>query len=155
MIWWSLGNPKCVYKKCRTPNSRKCTPDDFFVEIWWGTRKKMCLSFLSNGSEGNIRILPGWDKSTKNPLRSHVLTLDECALDAKHCVTVVEEWWKTWVIFPVTRVCLSTSKSTNWCLPLGIHWTVSPEMRLSSMTSRNLHNDELGCWPFLYSFPKP
>jgi hypothetical protein len=51
----------------------------------------MRLSLLSNGLEGNLRILPGWDKSTKNPLRSCALTLDECALAAEHCVTVVEE----------------------------------------------------------------
>jgi hypothetical protein len=51
----------------------------------------MCLSLLSNGSKGNLGILPGWDKSTKNPLRSCALTLDECALAAEHCVTVAEE----------------------------------------------------------------
>jgi hypothetical protein len=51
----------------------------------------MCLAFLSNGSEGNLRILPGWDKSTKNPLRSCALTLDECALAAEHCVIVAKE----------------------------------------------------------------
>jgi hypothetical protein len=51
----------------------------------------MHLSLLSNGSEGNLEILPGWDKSTKNPLRSCTLTLDECALVVEHCVIVVEE----------------------------------------------------------------
>jgi hypothetical protein len=51
----------------------------------------MFLSLLSNGSEGNIGILPGWDKSTKNPLRSCALTLAECALAAEHCVTSTEE----------------------------------------------------------------
>jgi hypothetical protein len=51
----------------------------------------MHLAFLSNGSEGNLRILPGWDKSTKNSLRSCVLTLDECALTVEHRVTVAEE----------------------------------------------------------------
>jgi hypothetical protein len=51
----------------------------------------MRLAFLSNGSEGNLGILPGWDKSTKNPLRSCALTLDECALAAEHCVTAAEE----------------------------------------------------------------
>jgi hypothetical protein len=51
----------------------------------------MCLALLSNRLEGNLRILPGWDKSTKNPLRSCALTLDECALAAEHRVTVVEE----------------------------------------------------------------
>jgi hypothetical protein len=40
---------------------------------------------------GKSRILPGWDKSTKNPLRSCALTLDECALAAEHCVTAAEE----------------------------------------------------------------
>jgi hypothetical protein len=54
----------------------------------------MHLSLFSNGSEGNLKILPGWDKSTKNPLRSYALTLDECALAAKHCVTIAKEWWK-------------------------------------------------------------
>jgi hypothetical protein len=51
----------------------------------------MCLALFSNGSEGNLRILPRWDKSTKNPLRSCALTLDECALAAEHYVTVAEE----------------------------------------------------------------
>jgi hypothetical protein len=51
----------------------------------------MHLAFLSNGSEGNLIILPGWDKSTENPLRSCVVTLDECALAAEHYVTTVEE----------------------------------------------------------------
>jgi hypothetical protein len=51
----------------------------------------MRLALLSNGLEGKIRILLGWDKSTKNPLRSCTLTLDECTLAAKHRVTVVEE----------------------------------------------------------------
>jgi hypothetical protein len=51
----------------------------------------MCLAFLSNGSEGNLKIFLGWDKSTKNPLRSYALTLDECALAAEHCVTAAEE----------------------------------------------------------------
>jgi hypothetical protein len=51
----------------------------------------MLIAFLSNGPEGNLRILPRWDKSTKNPLKSCALTLDECALAAEHCVTVVEE----------------------------------------------------------------
>jgi hypothetical protein len=51
----------------------------------------MRLALLSNGSEGNLRIFPGWDKSTKNPLRSCALTLDKCALAAEHCVTVAEE----------------------------------------------------------------
>jgi hypothetical protein len=41
--------------------------------------------------EGNLEILHGWDKSTKNPLRSCALTLDECAFAVEHCVTVVEE----------------------------------------------------------------
>jgi hypothetical protein len=51
----------------------------------------MCLALLSNGSEGNLGILLGWDKSTKNPLRSCALTLDECAPAVEHYVTVVEE----------------------------------------------------------------
>ena len=51
----------------------------------------MRLALLSNGSEGNLGILPGWDKSTKNPLKSCTLTLDECALVVEHCVTTVEE----------------------------------------------------------------
>jgi hypothetical protein len=51
----------------------------------------MRLALLSNGSEGNLKILPGWDKSTKNPLRSCALTLDECALAAEHYVTAAEE----------------------------------------------------------------
>jgi hypothetical protein len=51
----------------------------------------MCLSLLSNGSEGNLRILPGLDKLNKNPLRSCALTLDECTLVVEHYVTVVEE----------------------------------------------------------------
>ena len=51
----------------------------------------MHLALLSNGSEGNLRILPGWDKTTKNPLRSCALTLDECALSVEHCVTAAEE----------------------------------------------------------------
>jgi hypothetical protein len=51
----------------------------------------MRLSLLSNGSEGNLRILPKWDKSTKNPLRSCALTLDACALAAEHSVTAAEE----------------------------------------------------------------
>jgi hypothetical protein len=51
----------------------------------------MHLALLSNGSEGNLGILPGSDKSTKNPLRSCALTLDECALDVEHCVTAAEE----------------------------------------------------------------
>jgi hypothetical protein len=53
--------------------------------------QNMCLSLLSNGSEGNLIILPGWDKSTKNPLRSCALTMDEFALAAEHCVTAAEE----------------------------------------------------------------
>ena len=40
---------------------------------------------------GNLGILPGWDKSTKNPLRGCALTLDECALAAEHCVTAAKE----------------------------------------------------------------
>jgi hypothetical protein len=51
----------------------------------------MCLSLFSNGSNGNLENLPGWDKSPKNPLKSCTLTLDECALPAEHCVTIVEE----------------------------------------------------------------
>jgi hypothetical protein len=51
----------------------------------------MRLALLSNGSEGNLKILPGWDKSTKNPLRSCALTLDECALAAEHCIIAAEE----------------------------------------------------------------
>jgi hypothetical protein len=51
----------------------------------------MCLAFLSNGLEGNLKILPGWDKLTKNPIKSCTLTLDECALVAEHCVTATEE----------------------------------------------------------------
>ena len=51
----------------------------------------MCLALLSNGLEGNLGILPEWDKSTKNPLRSYALTLDECALIVEHCVTAAEE----------------------------------------------------------------
>jgi hypothetical protein len=51
----------------------------------------MRLALLSNGSEGNLGILPRWDKSTKNPLRSCALTLDECALAAEHCVIAAEE----------------------------------------------------------------
>jgi hypothetical protein len=51
----------------------------------------MHLAFLSNGLGGNLGILPGWDKSTKNLLRSCALALDECALAAEHCVTVAEE----------------------------------------------------------------
>jgi hypothetical protein len=51
----------------------------------------MHLALLSNGLEGDLGILPGWDKSTKNPLRSCALTLDECAPAAENCVTVVEE----------------------------------------------------------------
>jgi hypothetical protein len=50
----------------------------------------MSLALLSNGSKGNLEILPRWDKSTKNPLRSYALTLDECALAVEHCVTVAE-----------------------------------------------------------------
>jgi hypothetical protein len=50
----------------------------------------MCLAF-SNGLKGNLIILPGWDKSTKNPLRSCALTLDECALAAEYCVAAAEE----------------------------------------------------------------
>jgi hypothetical protein len=48
----------------------------------------MRFALLSNGSEGNLRILLGWDKSTKNLLRSCALTLDECALAAEYYVTV-------------------------------------------------------------------
>jgi hypothetical protein len=51
----------------------------------------MSLSLLSNGSEGNLGILPGWDKSTKNPLKSCALTLDERALTVEHYITTVEE----------------------------------------------------------------
>jgi hypothetical protein len=51
----------------------------------------MCLALLSNGSKGNLGILLGWEKSTKNPLRSCALTLDECALAAEHCVNAAEE----------------------------------------------------------------
>jgi hypothetical protein len=51
----------------------------------------MRLALLSNGSEGNLKIPPGWGKSTQNPLRSCALTLDECALAAEHYVTAVEE----------------------------------------------------------------
>jgi hypothetical protein len=50
----------------------------------------MRLAFLSNGLEGNLGILPGWDKSTKNPLKSCALTLDECALAVEHYVTATE-----------------------------------------------------------------
>jgi hypothetical protein len=51
----------------------------------------MSLSLLSNGSEGNLGILPGWDKSTKNPLRSCSLTLNECTLTVEYYITIVEE----------------------------------------------------------------
>jgi hypothetical protein len=51
----------------------------------------MHLVLVSNGLEGNLGILLGWDKSTKNPLRSCTLTLDECALAAEHYVTAIEE----------------------------------------------------------------
>jgi hypothetical protein len=44
----------------------------------------MCLALLSNGSEGNLIILPGWDKSTKNPLRSYALVVG-------HCIIIAEE----------------------------------------------------------------
>jgi hypothetical protein len=51
----------------------------------------MSLSLLSNGSEENLGILPGWDKSTKNPLKSCSLTLDERTLTVEHYITTVEE----------------------------------------------------------------
>jgi hypothetical protein len=50
----------------------------------------MRLALLSNGLEGNLRILPGWDKSNKNPLRSCALTLDECTLAIEHYVIVAK-----------------------------------------------------------------
>jgi hypothetical protein len=51
----------------------------------------MHLALLSNGLEGNLRILLGWDKLTKNPLRSCALTQDECALVVEHYITIAEE----------------------------------------------------------------
>jgi hypothetical protein len=53
--------------------------------------KDVHLVLLSNGLKVNLGTLPGWDKSTKNPLRSYALTLDECALATKHYVTIAEE----------------------------------------------------------------
>jgi hypothetical protein len=44
----------------------------------------MRLALLSNGSERNLEIPPGWGKSTKNPLR-------RCTLAAEHYVTAAEE----------------------------------------------------------------
>jgi hypothetical protein len=92
-------------------------------------------------------------------LSSCALYLDKCALTAANWITVVEVRWKIWMIFPVTRVCLSTPKSTSGCLPPGIHKALGspePEMRLSpQLSSQILHNDELGRFTFSYSCPKP
>ena len=135
LVWCLLWNPKCIRQMCHTSKSGKCAPVESTIGIWWGTRQKMRLAFLSNGSERNLEILLGWDKSTKNPLRSWAPTLDECALAVEHCVTVAKEWWKTWMIFPVTRVCLSTPKSTT-----GVFLLESTELPLLRCAS--LLNDK-------------
>jgi hypothetical protein len=49
-------------------------------------------------------------------LRSCALTLNKCALVVATCVTIAKDRWKICVISPVTRVCLSTPKSTSGCV---------------------------------------
>jgi hypothetical protein len=53
--------------------------------------KRCALPSSKMGRREISEILPGWDKSTKNPLRSCALTLDGCALATEHYVTVAEE----------------------------------------------------------------
>ena len=102
--------PNVSSPSATTSTTGKCAPDDFFVGIWRETKKKMCLSFLSTGSKGNLWILPGLEKSTQYFLTSCALTLNKCVLAARNCETTAEDWWKTCVTCPMTRVCLSTSK---------------------------------------------
>ena len=170
LAYWEMGRKGFPESDLMlTWEPRMCLPKVSHFQVW-NMRPRWFLRWnLTRNQEKYAPCLPlSWveGESLNSPwmgqvdplnlLRSCALTLDKCALATGPCVTVAEEQWKTCVIFPMTRVCLSTSKSTNWCLPPGIHWTISPEMRLSSlMTSNNLHNDELGRWPFLYSFPKP
>jgi hypothetical protein len=58
-------------------------------------------------------------------LSSCVLYLDKCALTAVNWIIAAEVRWKIWIIFPMTRVCLSTPKSASRCLPPGIHKALS------------------------------
>jgi hypothetical protein len=74
-----------------TSTAEKCAPDDFSVEICRETEQKMRLAFLSTGSEGNLWILPGWDKSTQYLLKSCALTLNKCTLAARNYETAAED----------------------------------------------------------------
>jgi len=72
--------------------------------------------------------------------RSCALTLNKCALVVATCVTAAKDWWKICVISLVTRLCLSTPKSTTGCIPPGIHKvTDSPEPVKSPQSSLSNH----------------
>jgi hypothetical protein len=58
-------------------------------------------------------------------LNSYTLYLDKCGLTAGNWITAAEVRWKIWMIFPVTRVCLSKPKLAYGCIPLGIHKDLS------------------------------
>jgi hypothetical protein len=53
--------------------------------------KRCALPSSQMGQREISEFSLGWDKSTKNTLRSCALTLDECALAAEHCITAAEE----------------------------------------------------------------
>jgi hypothetical protein len=102
---------------------------------WLSNVPKMIYSSESDDKLGNRSIMPSSQLGQRGiigfsltrisrinmMLSSCALYLDKCALTAANWITVDEVRWKIWMIFPVTRVCLSTPKSTYGCLPPGIH----------------------------------
>jgi hypothetical protein len=140
---------------------------------WLSNAPKMISLSESDEKPGNRSVLPSSQLSRRGiigfsltgtsrinlMLSSCTLYLDKCTLNAANWIIVVEVRWKIWMIFPVTRACLSTLKSTSGCLPPRIRKALGspkPEMRLSpQLSSQILHNDELGRFTFSYSCLKP
>jgi hypothetical protein len=118
--------------------SQMCPPQLSHPQ-WLSNAPKMISPLESDEKPGNRSVLPssqlGWRGITEFSLTgtsqinmllsSCALYLDKCALTAANWITVVEVRWKIWMIFPVTRVCLSTPKSASKCLPPRIHIALS------------------------------
>jgi hypothetical protein len=99
---------------------------------WLTDAPKMISSLESDKKQVNRCTLPSSQLVRKgiiwlgqveslSLLRSYALTLNKCALAATTYVIVAKDCWKICMISLVTRVCLSTPKSTSWCIPPGIH----------------------------------
>jgi hypothetical protein len=107
---WLDNAPKMIYAS-KSDEKPGCSP------LNWVGRESMDSPWMGQVNSLNLR-------------RSCALTLNKCALATATCVTAAKDRWKICVISPMTRVCLSTPKSTLGCIPPGIHKALSLEMRL-------------------------